>query len=113
MVELSVKYAKERHQFDQPISHFQAIQFMLSEMATLVFAMESMVYRTAVDYDARRNISTHAAMVKIFCLLPGGKAAKPGSINFIPFPHPEDTRQNCPWLMLNSGLILLMAVRWP
>ncbi len=67
MVELSSKYAKERHQFDQPISHFQAIQFMLSEMATLVYAMESMVYRTAVDYDKKKSITTQSAMVKLFC----------------------------------------------
>ncbi len=67
MVELSSKYAKERHQFDQPIGHFQAIQFMLSEMATLVYAMESMVYRTAVDYDKKKSIATQSAMVKLFC----------------------------------------------
>ena len=67
MLELSSKYAKERHQFDQPISHFQAIQFMLSEIATLIYAMESMVYRTAIDYDLKKNISVHSAMVKLFC----------------------------------------------
>jgi alkylation response protein AidB-like acyl-CoA dehydrogenase len=67
MLELSTKYAKERHQFDQPISHFQAIQFMLSEMAVLIYAMESIVYRTAVDYDAKKKIGTQTAMVKLFC----------------------------------------------
>ncbi len=67
MVEMSAKYAKERHQFDQPISNFQAIQFMLAEMATMVFAMESIVYRSAVDYDLKKNISVHSAMVKLFC----------------------------------------------
>jgi alkylation response protein AidB-like acyl-CoA dehydrogenase len=67
MLELSVKYAKERVQFDQPIANFQAIQFMLSEMSLLIFAMESMVYRTATDYDLKKNVSTHAAMVKLFC----------------------------------------------
>lgn len=67
MVEMSAKYAKERHQFDQPISNFQAIQFMLAEMATMVFAMESIVYRSAVDYDQKKNISIHSAMVKLFC----------------------------------------------
>lgn len=67
MVEMSSKYAKERHQFDQPISHFQAIQFMLAEMATLVFTMESIVYRSAVEYDQKKNISLHSAMVKLYC----------------------------------------------
>jgi alkylation response protein AidB-like acyl-CoA dehydrogenase len=67
LLELSVKYAKERVQFDQPIANFQAIQFMLSEMALMIFAMESMVYRTAADYDMKKNVSTHAAMVKLYC----------------------------------------------
>lgn len=67
MLELSSKYAKERIQFDHPISHFQAIQFMLSEMAVLIYAMESMVYRTATDYDLKKNISTQSAIVKLFC----------------------------------------------
>ena len=67
LLELSTKYAKERYQFDQPISHFQAIQFMLSEMAVLIYTMESIVYRTASDYDLKKDISTRSAMVKLFC----------------------------------------------
>ncbi len=67
MLEMSAKYAKERIQFDHPISHFQAIQFMLAEMATTIYAMESIIYRTATDYDLKKNISTHSAMVKLFC----------------------------------------------
>jgi len=67
MLEMSSRYAKERVQFDHPISHFQAIQFMLAEMATTIFAMESIIYRTAVDYDLKKNISMHSAMVKLFC----------------------------------------------
>jgi alkylation response protein AidB-like acyl-CoA dehydrogenase len=67
MLQMSVKYAKERYQFDQPIGNFQAIQFMLAEMGTLIYAMESIVYRTAVDYDLKKNISLHSSMVKLFC----------------------------------------------
>jgi len=67
MLEMSSRYAKERVQFDHPISHFQAIQFMLAEMATTIYAMESIIYRTAVDYDLKKNISMHSAMVKLFC----------------------------------------------
>lgn len=65
MLELSTKFSKERHQFDQAISNFQAIQFMLSEMAVIIFNMESILYRTAVDYDMKKNISTQSAMVKL------------------------------------------------
>jgi alkylation response protein AidB-like acyl-CoA dehydrogenase len=67
LLELSTKYAKERIQFDQPISNFQAIQFMLAEMTALIYAMESMVYRTAAKYDKGENVTREAAIVKLFC----------------------------------------------
>lgn len=67
LLEWSAVYAKERKQFDAPIASFEAIQFMLAEMATMVYAMESMVYRTAVDYDAGRPISRQSASVKWYC----------------------------------------------
>jgi alkylation response protein AidB-like acyl-CoA dehydrogenase len=67
LLEMSAKYAKERKQFDVPIAQFEAIQFMLAEMSTLVFAMESMVYRTAFMYDGGLSISRQAATVKLFC----------------------------------------------
>lgn len=67
LLELSVQYAKQRKQFDQSISNFQAIQFMLAEMATLLYGMESMVYRTATDYDLKKEIGRTSAIVKVFC----------------------------------------------
>ncbi len=67
LLEMSVKYSKERKQFDVPISQFEAIQWMISEMASLVYAMESMVYRTASRYDEGKEISREAAIVKLFC----------------------------------------------
>jgi alkylation response protein AidB-like acyl-CoA dehydrogenase len=67
LLEMSAKYAKERKQFDVPIASFEAIQFMLAEMATFVYAMESMVYRTAAAYDEGKSISRQAAIVKLFC----------------------------------------------
>jgi len=63
----SAIYAKQRKQFDQTISNFQAIQFMLAEMSSLIYAMESMVYRTAVDYDLKKDVSRQSATVKLFC----------------------------------------------
>ena len=67
LLEMSTLYAREREQFDQTISHFQAIQFYLAEMATMIYTMESMVYRTAVDYDLGKSISRQSAMVKLYC----------------------------------------------
>lgn len=65
LLEYSVEYSKERVQFDQSIQKFQAVQFMLAEMATTIFTMESIVYRTAVDYDLKKDISRQSAMVKL------------------------------------------------
>jgi acyl-CoA dehydrogenase len=67
MLEASTRYAKERKQFHQPIGHFQAIQFMLGEMALITYQMESVVYRTAQEYDQGKNVSTQSAMVKYIC----------------------------------------------
>jgi len=67
LVELSTKYSKERIQFDHPIAQFQAIQFMLAEMAVMIYNMESIVYRTATDYELGKDISRQSAMVKLYC----------------------------------------------
>jgi alkylation response protein AidB-like acyl-CoA dehydrogenase len=66
-INLSVNFAKERTQFGQKISNFQAIQWMLADMATEAYAMESMVYRTAWLCDQGKKFSREAAMVKLFC----------------------------------------------
>ena len=67
ILHLSTSFAKERKQFGQTISNFQAIQFMLAEMATKIYAMESMLYRGAKNYDENEDISMEAAMIKLYC----------------------------------------------
>ncbi len=67
MLELSTRYSKERKQFGKPIANNQAVQFMLSEMAIIIYQMESVVYRTAQDYDDKKPISTQSAIVKYVC----------------------------------------------
>ena len=46
-LEAATKYAKQRKQFGQPISEFQAIQFKLADMATEVEAARLLVYQAA------------------------------------------------------------------
>jgi len=46
-LEAATKYAKQRKQFGQPISEFQAIQFKLADMATQVEAARLLVYQAA------------------------------------------------------------------
>ncbi|PIE23441.1 MAG: acyl-CoA dehydrogenase [Planctomycetota bacterium] len=64
---LACRYAKERVQFGEPIAKQQAIQTMLADMATDIFAMESMVYRAAWMCDQGQPFSKESAMVKLFC----------------------------------------------
>jgi len=43
----SIKYSKEREQFGQPIANFQAIQFMIADMATRLDAARMLTYKAA------------------------------------------------------------------
>ena len=54
----ALNYAKQRVQFGQPIANFQAIQVMLSDMATEIEAARLLTYRAAayVDEDDRRMV---------------------------------------------------------
>ncbi|MDH7603319.1 MAG: acyl-CoA dehydrogenase family protein [Melioribacter sp.] len=67
LLELSVQYATQRIQFDQPISNFEAIQFMIADMTTKIYLMESILYRAAEKYDKGLDISHDAAIVKLYC----------------------------------------------
>ncbi len=63
----ALAYAQKRVQFGQPIINFQAIQFMLADMATKVEAARTMVYATARMIDAGvKEFSKEAAMTKLF-----------------------------------------------
>lgn len=46
-LQLAIKYAKERHQFQQPIASFPLVQEKLADMAIHVYAAESTLYRTS------------------------------------------------------------------
>ncbi|MBO9561889.1 MAG: acyl-CoA dehydrogenase [Niastella sp.] len=64
--EASVKYSKERHQFDQPISNFQGISFKLADMATEIMAAELLTLQ-ACDLKIRgQQMTKEAAMAKYY-----------------------------------------------
>jgi alkylation response protein AidB-like acyl-CoA dehydrogenase len=52
-LDYAIHYANERIQFKKPISSFQAIQFMIADMATQVEAARALVYQTAAHMDVR------------------------------------------------------------
>jgi alkylation response protein AidB-like acyl-CoA dehydrogenase len=67
-LEDAVKYSRERIQFGQPISAFQAVQHMLADMATHIEAARALMYATARTIDAgEKKFSKESAMTKLFC----------------------------------------------
>jgi short/branched chain acyl-CoA dehydrogenase len=64
--DLAAAYARERKQFGQPISKFQAIQFKLADMATEIEAGRALVYRAAWLKDQGRPYAQAAAMAKLY-----------------------------------------------
>ncbi len=62
----AVRYSRERKQFGQPISNFQAVQFQIAEMATQIEAARLMVYNAARLKMAGRPYLKEAAMAKYF-----------------------------------------------
>lgn len=64
--EASVQYAKERHQFDQPIANFQGISFKLADMATKIAAAELLINQ-ACDLKMRGlPMTKESAMAKYY-----------------------------------------------
>ena len=64
--EASVKYAKERHQFDQPIANFQGISFKLADMATEIKAAELLIDQCCDKKMRGENITKESAMAKYY-----------------------------------------------
>ena len=64
--EASVKYAKERHQFGQPIANFQGISFKLADMATKIEAAELLTRQAGTMKDAGQKCTKQAAMAKYY-----------------------------------------------
>ncbi|MEE9592617.1 MAG: acyl-CoA dehydrogenase [Thermoplasmata archaeon] len=65
-LDASLQYAQEREAFDQPIFDFQAIQFMLADMATQLEAARLLVYRAAHQKQAGLPFKKEAAMAKLY-----------------------------------------------
>ena len=65
-MEKAIKYAKGRRQFGQPLGAFQAIQFKIAEMATLVRAARNLVYEAAWKADKGEPDRKLTAMAKWF-----------------------------------------------
>jgi butyryl-CoA dehydrogenase len=65
-LELAVAYSKERKAFGQPISQFQALQFMMADMATEIDAARLLIWRAAWLKDQGVRHSAESAMAKLY-----------------------------------------------
>lgn len=65
-LEESIAYAQKRQAFGQPIAGFQAVQWMLADMATEIAAARLLVRRAATLKDEGKPFTTEAAMAKLF-----------------------------------------------
>lgn len=64
--EAALAYAKQRQAFGHPISDFQAIQFMLADMATEIDAARLLARRAAWKFDTGSRVTMEAAAAKLF-----------------------------------------------
>ena len=64
--EASIKYAKERHQFGQPIANFQGISFKLADMATKISAAELLTRQAGALKNANEKCTQQSAMAKYY-----------------------------------------------
>ena len=67
-MESAIAYSKERKQFNQSICEFQAIQWMIADMATDLEAARLLTYQAAdmMNEDDRQKYSKYCAMAKLF-----------------------------------------------
>jgi butyryl-CoA dehydrogenase len=65
-LEQALAYAKQRQAFGQPIADFQAIQFMLADMATEIDAARLLVRKAAWKQDTGARFSMEASIAKLF-----------------------------------------------
>jgi alkylation response protein AidB-like acyl-CoA dehydrogenase len=64
--EAALKYAQERHQFDQPIANFQGISFKLADMATEIAAAELLIDKAADMKNRGESVTESGAIAKYF-----------------------------------------------
>jgi len=61
----AIAYAKQREQFGQPIANYQAIQWMLADMATELDAARMLTFKAAAAKDLQEKSATEASMAKL------------------------------------------------
>lgn len=65
--EMALEYSKQREQFGKPVCKFQAVSFMLAEMAMKIEAARELLYKACRMKDAHLPFGKEAAMAKLYC----------------------------------------------
>jgi butyryl-CoA dehydrogenase len=71
----AIAYAKQREQFGQPIANYQAIQWMLADMATELAAARMLTLKAAAAKDTQEKSTVEASMAKLAASEAAHKAA--------------------------------------
>ena len=71
----AISYGKQREQFGQPIANFQAIQWMLADMATELEAARMLTWKAASAKDRQERVALEASMAKLAASEAAHKAA--------------------------------------
>jgi butyryl-CoA dehydrogenase len=71
----AILFAKERHAFGQPIANYQAIQWMLADMATELEAARMLTWKAAALKERQERITLEASMAKVAASEAAHKAA--------------------------------------
>jgi acyl-CoA dehydrogenase len=66
LLDLGVDYAKQRQSFGRPIAANQAIQWMLADSATEIYAARNMVYHAAWLLDQGKDATREMSMAKLY-----------------------------------------------
>lgn len=94
-LDVALKYSAQRVQFGKPISHNQAIQHRLADMATEIQAARLMIYEAAIMKDARVPFGRQSAMCKLYASEVATRAAASaltvlGSVGYLTGPYPVE-----------------------
>lgn len=104
----AIRYAKERKQFGRRIADFQAISFMIADMATKLEAAKNLVYKAAYLMDTHQDASMAASMAKYYaseiCNEIAGKAVQiHGGYGFIKDYKVERMYRDCRVFTIYEG----------
>jgi alkylation response protein AidB-like acyl-CoA dehydrogenase len=63
--EAALDYARKRHQFGEPLTHFQAVSFKLADMRLKITVSEALLYKACWMHDQKMDVRSIVAQVKL------------------------------------------------